>query len=130
MAPHPGLTERTGRFSRGDRVLKRPEYQSIYQRCAPMYTEHLVFYACPGQVGRRRLGCTVPKKVGKAVVRNRVKRLCKEAFRITRASLPEGCTLIVNAKRSAAELTFAKAMSAFARIAERLGREGYPPCAA
>ena len=49
-----------------------------------------------------RLGCTVPKVVGNAVERNRLKRLIREAFRRTRDRLPEGCVLVVNAKRSAA----------------------------
>jgi ribonuclease P protein component len=95
-----------------------------------MHTEHLVFYACPGPAGRRRLGCTVSKKVGGAVERNRVKRILREAFRVSRASMPEGCTLVVGAKRSASRLTFASAIRAFEGIAARLRGEGYPPCAA
>jgi len=129
MAPHPRLILPTGPFTREDRVLRRSEYQSIYERCAPMYAEHLVFYACPGPTGRR-LGCTVSRKVGGAVVRNRVKRLLREAFRLSRTAMPEGCTLVVNAKRSASRMTFGSAMRAFEGIAARLQSEGYPPCAA
>jgi ribonuclease P protein component len=93
-----------------------------------MHTAHLVFYARPDEGGRRRFGCTVPKKVGKAVTRNRLKRLFREAFRKTREALPEGCVLIVNAKRSAAEMEHQEILEAFQKISTRLAEEGYPPC--
>lgn len=94
-----------------------------------MYTARLVFYACPGEGSRRRLGCTVPKVVGNAVLRTRLKRLIREAFRRVRDRLPEGCILIVNAKRSAADMTFGDALKYFSDVAERLQREGYRLCA-
>lgn len=40
--------------------------------------------------GRRRLGISVGKSVGGAVVRNRMKRLLREAFRLCRLDLPAG----------------------------------------
>lgn len=94
-----------------------------------MFTACLVFYACPAPEGGRRMGCTVPKSVGNAVVRNRVKRLIREVFRGMRERFPDGCALVVNAKRSAAGLSHAAALKAFGDVAERLAREGLPPCA-
>ena len=94
-----------------------------------MYTARLVFYACPGEGPRRRLGCTVPKVVGDAVERNRIKRLIREAFRRTRERLPSGCILVVNAKRSAAAMTLEDALKHFADVSVRLQREGYQQCA-
>jgi ribonuclease P protein component len=128
MAPDPGVTPKTGSFGRDDRVRRRPEFQAVYKACAPIFTASLVFYARPG-MGRRRLGCTVPRSVGGAVVRNRVKRLLREGFRRTRPRFPEGCTLVVNAKRSAGSLDFQGVLRAFEGVAERLAREGFPPCA-
>ena len=124
MAPAAGVSRTPGPFKKDDRVRKRPEYLSIYKCCAPMHTSHLVFYARRGPSTRRRLGCTVPKKVGIAVRRNQIKRWIREAFRAWREELPEGCVMVVNAKRSAAGIGYGDVASAFAKIAERLKREG------
>lgn len=70
----------------------------------------------------------MPKKVGKAVTRNRLKRLFREVFRKTRQTLPEGCVLIVNAKRSASDMSHQDVLDAFEKISARLAVEGYPPC--
>ncbi len=129
MAPHAGVTSPTGPFRKDDNVRKRPEYQSVYARALPMYTARLVFYACPGEGARRRLGCTVPKVVGNAVVRTRLKRLIREAFRRMRERLPEGCVLVVNAKRSAADMSLDEVLKHFADVTERLRRDGYRLCA-
>jgi ribonuclease P protein component len=90
-----------------------------------MYTARLVFYACPGEGVRRRLGCTVPKLAGNAVERNRIKRLIREAFRRTRERFPAGCILVVNAKRSASGMLLEDVLKHFLDTAERLGREGF-----
>ncbi len=128
MASHAGVASPTGPFRRDDKVRKRPEYLSIYKRAAPMYTARLVFYACPGAGALRRLGCTVPKVVGDAVERNRLKRLIREAFRHTRERFPQGCVLVVNAKRSAAGMTLGDVLGHFEEVARRLEREGFQAC--
>lgn len=125
MAAHASVTPPTGPFCKGDKVRKRPEYKLVYKRAAPMYTARLVFYACPGEGQRRRLGCTVPKVVGDAVERNRIKRLIREAFRRTRGRFPEGCVVVVNAKRSAAGVRLEDVLRHFLDVAGRIEREGY-----
>ncbi len=129
MAPHPRVISPPGPFRKDDKVRKRPEYKSVYHRAAPMYTARLVFYACPGEGPLRRLGCTVPKVVGDAVERNRLKRLIRVGFRQTRDRLPEGCVLVVNAKRSAAGMTIEDVLRHFLDVVGRLEREGFRPCA-
>lgn len=89
-----------------------------------MHTAHLVFYVQPAGAGSKRLGVTVPKKTGIAVVRNRIKRLIREVFRQERGILPDGCVVVVNAKRTASELDFQAVRAAFLRIGARLAEAG------
>lgn len=118
----------TGSYTRADRIRARAEYLRIYAAGGAMHTAHLVFYVQPAEAGSRRLGITVPKKTGNAVVRNRIKRLIREVFRQERGVLPDGCAVVVNAKRTAFELDFQAVRAAFLKIGARLAEAGTPPC--
>lgn len=68
---------------------------------------HFVLYAgrFPGDE-KSRLGVTVSKRVGIAVIRNRIKRRVREAYRLKlRAMLKPGISLVVIARGGASELT-------------------------
>jgi ribonuclease P protein component len=115
-----------GTFRQADRIRKRPHYQAIYAKSAPIFARRFVFYACPNGAGRPRLGMTVPKKMAEAVERNRVRRILRVAFRNLRATLPQDCDLVANAKRSAKGVSLTEVEADLRSAAQRLAREGYP----
>jgi len=57
-------------------------------------------FAHPSDVDITRLGLTVTKRTGNSVVRNRIKRKLRDAFRRRRMELPGGLDLVINARRS------------------------------
>jgi ribonuclease P protein component len=67
-----------------------------------------------------RLGVTVSRKVGGAVVRNRVKRLVREAFRTHKHELPPGLLLVLVAKADAAGVGFSQVVAELREVGRRL----------
>ena len=82
--------------SRARRIRKRPEFVRIQGRGVRVTTAHLVFLlAAQAEPGPSRLGITASRKVGNAVVRNRAKRLVREAFRLHGELTPPAIDLVV-----------------------------------
>ncbi|MDB4935564.1 MAG: Ribonuclease protein component [Labilithrix sp.] len=65
--------------------------------------------------GCARVGFVVTKKIGNAVQRNRIKRVCRECFRLWPDLVPDGIDLVVIARSGAAELGLAEVRSEWER---------------
>jgi len=69
-----------------------------------------------------RLGITVTKKVGNAVIRNTIKRYCREFFRLNKRHIKGSYDINIIAKKNASELTAPQAYSALQQIFEKIMR--------
>ena len=86
--------------------LKRnSDFQRVYREGKSYANRYLVLYVLQNQTERNRLGISVSKKVGNAVVRNRTKRRLRECFRPYLGDVKNGLYVFV-ARPSAAEATF------------------------
>ncbi len=96
-------------FSGADRLHHRSEYLRAQRAGIRFQTPHFVAYAAAvAQSSSVRIGITVSRRIGSAVVRNRLKRRVREAFRLDlRAQFPEGTDLVVIARGGAGALTSA-----------------------
>ena len=70
-------------------------------------TGYFVIYYLPQKLGYHRIGFTVSRKIGGAVVRNRVRRRLKELFRLVNPKLSRSVDVVIVARRRAKEADFA-----------------------
>jgi ribonuclease P protein component len=109
-------------FSRELRIRKAADFDWIYKARIFAADDVLVVNAAANGLPHARLGLSVSKKVGNAVVRNRWKRLIREAFRLSKKDLPAGVDLVVRPQKDAvAELPAigASLVALAGRVAER-----------
>jgi len=109
-------------FSRDDRLRQRREFEECYASGARVSGRHVQVFVLParGPRARTRLGISASRRVGGAVVRNRVRRRLREIFRRTRAALLSSpVSLVVNARPSAATATFQELAEDYAASVRR-----------
>ncbi|MDR1663399.1 MAG: ribonuclease P protein component [Clostridiales bacterium] len=82
-------------------LKKNTAFRAVYARGISSASRLLVLYVLPNETGFNRLGVTVSRKVGKAVERNRIKRLIKENYRLAEGNLQTGYDMVVVARAAA-----------------------------
>ena len=82
-------------FLRSMRVTKKKDFDAIYASTQCRRTKNLTIHARQNGESLTRLGLSVPKKIGNAVIRNSVKRKIREAFRHVYDSIPLGYDIVV-----------------------------------
>ena len=89
-------------FPRSRRLTHDLEYQAVYGARMKKSAGPLTLFSMPNSLPHCRLGLAVGRRVGTAVVRSRVKRHLREAFRLSQHELPRGETgaydLVINPK--------------------------------
>lgn len=88
-------------FPKSARLLKSFEFKRVYDGSVFAADDTLVIKAVPNDAGKLRLGLSVSRKVGNAVVRNRWKRRIREAFRRQKGDFSLGLDIVVRPKNGA-----------------------------
>jgi ribonuclease P protein component len=86
-------------FSRDQRLLKRSDFLRLSRTGRRTQNAHFILCLAPGPRDTVRLGITVSRRVGGAVVRNRIKRLCREFFRLHQHRITASGDILLIAKK-------------------------------
>jgi ribonuclease P protein component len=100
-------------------LKRRREYKLVYERGMVLPGRSVVLYALRRQGAGRRFGFVVGRKVGKAVRRNRVRRLLKEICRTRESMFPGGYDYVIVARAGACGRAFGELL---AELGQLLGR--------
>lgn len=97
------------------------EFKRLYQRGESKVSPLLALYTRGKKFGPKRLGITVSTKVGKAVVRNRVRRRIREAYRLHEHDFCNHADIIIVARVRAAQASFNEIEKSLLFLAGELG---------
>jgi ribonuclease P protein component len=93
-------------FSRSERLRIASDFDRVYTSGTRIVSSRLMLIFAPSPVGVTRMGLSVSRKIGKAVVRNRVKRLLREAFRLNKHQVRKGYDILLVARKGVEDLKF------------------------
>ena len=101
-------------------VKENHEFRRIYRKGKSAVAPSLVVYCRRNRDGLSRLGVTVSTKVGKAVVRNKVRRRLREMYRLNREKMRPGYDVIVVARVRAAHTPYGKLERTYLSLLKQL----------
>lgn len=131
LAPN-GNVSRSGsgkqaKFPRSARLLRHADFERVYKQGRRHFAAHMtVFYQRRAEADGLRVGFTVGRVLGSAVVRNRMKRRLREAVRLSRPESGLPADVVINPKKSLLTAEFADLLTevsdAFVVIQKAVGK--------
>ena len=101
------------------RLRKNMEFKKVYTGGKNFWNRNLVLYIKKNNLEEPRLGITITKKVGNAVVRNKIRRRIKEIYRLNLHKIKGGYDLIIIPKKNVVDISFKDLESALNHILKR-----------
>ena len=95
-------------------------FRRLYKSAAQA-NPYLVLYCRPNHTGQNRVGITVSKKLGKAIIRNRVRRRLREVYRLNEEQFAAGYDIVVVARSRCIRASFPELTQAYLSLANDAG---------
>ncbi|MBI2602074.1 MAG: ribonuclease P protein component [Deltaproteobacteria bacterium] len=110
-------------LAKQQRLKTQHEFKNVLQTGKKFVAQQVVVWGLPNEEGISRLGLIVSKRVGNAVVRNRIKRRLRNIFRQTAQSIQTPQDIVIIARKTATEDTYHEIALAVSRSFKWLERK-------
>ena len=120
------MQSRSEGLPKAARLAKRREFLRVYETGRKLFSRYCVLFFAANGLSQSRIGITATKKLGKANVRNRLKRWTREIYRRQREALrldARPLDFVVNVKAGAADATFTQFSDDLQRVLTRAATE-------
>ena len=111
------------RFTKNSRLLKSVDFRKVYDNgtrfSCPYFVAFLFRPPATNRDAGPRIGFTIPRAVGKAVIRNRIRRRIREQLRMRLQQIDPALDIVLNPRRTAAEAPLAELTRQLERLIER-----------
>ena len=111
-----------------DKLRKYAQFRTVYRRGKSLSNDKLVLYVFKNRRNRdekgnlyNKFGFSISKKVGKSVVRSRVKRLMRESFRLNYEKIEEGYDFVFIARMSINDKSFFEVEKSMMNLFKKAG---------
>ncbi|MBC7364674.1 MAG: ribonuclease P protein component [Candidatus Aminicenantes bacterium] len=108
------------RLRPSERIRKRTEFIDLYRKGCRIKGKYFHLVYQPNELGISRLGVVVSKKIGKATVRNRIKRWFREVFRRNKELLARPVDLVLIAQKDILELDWEKLVKEYRQTIKKI----------
>jgi ribonuclease P protein component len=106
-------------LKRINRLKKRYQFNYVYKSGEHFSGEHMVLYVASSKTKNIKVGLAVTKKVGHAVVRNKVRRRLREIIKTQVPNLKQNNNIIVVARDNITEASFEKLSNEFLKLIKK-----------
>lgn len=103
-------------FPKHVRLRRKADYDRVFREGIHVRNRLFLLVCAANGLDHPRMGLAVGRRYGKAVARNRLKRLCREAFRLHRSALPPGIDFVVLPKSGPEAYTLEEVARSFGRL--------------
>lgn len=105
-------------------LTKNKQFREVYGKGKSVPERLIVLYYKPNDLNQKRFGFSVGKKVGNAVVRNRIKRILREICRLNLDKVKNGFDYVIIARPRIIEENYLNIEKSFIKLLKRAGLAG------
>ena len=110
------------KFQKAERLRSSRDFRAVFQQCRKLEDGNLIFYVqFKEDTALRKFGVSLSRALGKAYLRNRLKRRLREIYRVEKEKFRGGYQVILVPRRGSVDRTFEELRESFLSLSTRAG---------